>query len=79
MENLNIVGLMTLGPVSQAEKETREAFSLLNNIKKILNDKLGHKKIVVLSMGMSNDYTIAVEEGSNMLRLGTALFGPRAT
>ena len=77
IENLNIVGLMTLGPVSQNEQETRKAFSLLANIKKTINEKIGTNKIHVLSMGMSGDYSIAVEEGSNMVRLGTTLFGSR--
>jgi len=77
IENINIVGLMTLGPISQKEQETRKAFSLLANTKKIINEKCGDSKLRVLSMGMSNDYNIAVEEGSNMVRLGTKLFGRR--
>ena len=77
IENINIVGLMTLGPVSQNEEETRKAFSLLANTKEIINEKIGDSKLHVLSMGMSNDYSIAVEEGSNMVRLGTKLFGGR--
>ena len=77
IENINTVGLMTLGPVSQNEQETRKAFSLLANIKEIINEKTGANKIHVLSMGMSNDYSVAVEEGSNMVRLGTTLFGAR--
>ena len=68
---------MTLGPASQNEQETRKAFSLLANIKEIINEKTGANKIHVLSMGMSGDYSIAVEEGSNMVRLGTSLFGSR--
>lgn len=77
LENINIVGLMTLGPGSQKEQETRKSFSLLKNIKETLNNKIGSQQISTLSMGMSNDFTIAIEEGSNMLRLGTVLFGPR--
>jgi len=77
IENINIIGLMTLGPVSQNEQETRKAFSLLANTKETINEKTGNSKLHVLSMGMSNDYSIAVEEGSNMVRLGTKLFGGR--
>ena len=77
LENINIVGLMTLGPGSQKEQETRKSFSLLKNIKETLNNKIGNQQISTLSMGMSNDFTIAIEEGSNMVRLGTVLFGPR--
>jgi len=77
LENINVVGLMTLGPGSQKEQETRSSFSTLKNIKEILNSKTGNEQISVLSMGMSNDFTVAIEEGSNMLRLGTVLFGPR--
>ena len=77
IENINTVGLMTLGPASQNEQETRKAFSLLANIKETINEKTGANKIHVLSMGMSNDYSVAVQEGSNMVRLGTTLFGAR--
>ena len=77
IENLNICGLMTLGPKSQDPQKTRESFSLLRNTMIKINSIIKHKKLKELSMGMSGDYTIGVEEGSTMVRLGTFLYGPR--
>lgn len=67
---LDVAGLMTIGPTSGSESETRAAFTLLRG----LADDLG---LVECSMGMSGDWRIAVECGSTMVRIGTALFGPR--
>ncbi|MDY0234403.1 MAG: YggS family pyridoxal phosphate-dependent enzyme [Gudongella sp.] len=76
--NINIKGLMTIAPFTQEEKIIRESFSGLYE----LNEKLKSRNykeldMNILSMGMSNDYKIAIEEGSNMVRLGTAIFGKR--
>ena len=79
IENLNICGLMTLGPKSQDPHKTRESFSLLRNMMIKINSRMGNKKLKELSMGMSGDYIIGVEEGSTMVRLGTFLYGPRNT
>jgi len=79
IENLNIRGLMTLGPKSQDPQKTRESFSLLRNTMIKINSTMNNKKLKELSMGMSGDYTIGVEEGSTMVRLGTLLYGPRNT
>jgi hypothetical protein len=70
---------MTLGPRSKEEKETRLAFSLLRKIKDKINYEIGDNKLIDLSMGMSADFEIGIEEGSTMVRIGTALFGPRAS
>lgn len=67
--NLNIKGLFCLAPFVSAE-QAREHFQLM----KQLNSKLCLSE---LSMGMSNDYFVAIEEGSTMIRIGTALFGER--
>ena len=78
IENLNIKGLMTLGPQSQDPEKTREAFVFLRNVLREINTaQAQNPPLTVLSMGMSGDYTIAVEEGSTMVRLGTILYGPR--
>lgn len=66
LENLNIIGLMTMAPFIEPEK-TRPYFRKM----KELNEKLNLK---FLSMGMSNDYKVAIKEGSNMVRIGTAVF-----
>jgi uncharacterized pyridoxal phosphate-containing UPF0001 family protein len=65
-----VEGAMTVGPTSADARETREAFALL----RVMADDLG---LVERSMGMTGDLEIAVEEGSTMLRIGTALFGQR--
>ena len=76
LKHINVKGLMTLGPRSKNEKETRKAFSLLRKVKDRINSEIGENQLVDLSMGMSADYEIGIEEGSTMVRIGTALFGP---
>ena len=68
---------MTIGPVTRKKNETRRSFIILREVKERLNDKLKKKKVTELSMGMSSDFEIAIEEGSTMIRLGTVLLGPR--
>ena len=78
LNNINIKGLMTLGPNTNNEKTKREAFELLRNIKEDLNRQIQlNKQLTELSMGMSGDFDLAIQEGSTMVRLGTALFGRR--
>lgn len=80
LEHLSMNGLMTVGPLTGCENKRRAAFVLLRQLfeeiekKGIFGPPFRH-----LSMGMSADYPVAVEEGSTMVRLGTALFGPRIT
>jgi len=71
--NINIEGLMTVGPLTIDKEKIRNSFIQLRELKDTMNQP-GLKE---LSMGMSGDYEIAVEEGSTMVRLGTALFGVR--
>ena len=77
LDSLKVDGLMTMGPLSQKEDETRSAFALLRKIKTKINNQLSFKPIKELSMGMSGDFQIGIEEGSTMIRLGTAIFGKR--
>ena len=77
IQNVQVVGLMTMAPFTKNEKKIRSCFSLLRNIKNNLNKSLALKPLKELSMGMSNDYEIAIEEGATQVRLGTALFGSR--
>ena len=67
---LDVTGLMTVGPTDMDPFKTRAAFGLL----KRMADDLGVEQ---LSMGMTADVEIAVEEGSTLVRVGTALFGQR--
>jgi PLP dependent protein len=70
---LPVLGLMGMGP---REGDPRPAFRLLRELRDGAQDRLG-RPLPVLSMGMTQDFEVAVEEGSTMLRLGTILFGPR--
>ena len=74
-ENLNLVGLMTMAPYTENENEIRSSFKSLKEEKARLNTS--GFELTELSMGMTNDYEIAIEEGATMLRIGTAIFGER--
>ena len=77
-KHLVVKGLMTIGEFTRDEKKTRKTFILLRQLRDKLNDQLeSDKKLTDLSMGMSSDFNIAIEEGSTQIRLGTALFGSR--
>jgi len=75
--NIQVEGLMTIGPYTQDQKAIRKSFSALRLLSQSLNTQAGGKILKELSMGMSGDYELAAEEGSTMVRLGTGLFGPR--
>ena len=78
LDEIIVGGLMTLGPASQEKDSTSKAFTLLRTIKENINRQVvREKKLTVLSMGMSNDFELGIYQGSTMVRLGTALFGPR--
>ena len=68
---------MTIGPYTTIEKEIRASFKTLRVFKEKINQELGENKLTELSMGMSNDFELGVEEGSTMVRVGTGIFGPR--
>ena len=75
---LNIKGLMGIAEFSNNEDLLRDEFRALKQLFDAQNEILeenGHSRMSVLSMGMTNDYKIAIEEGSNMIRLGSAIFG----
>ena len=71
--NINVEGLMTVGPLTTDKEKIRNSFIQLRELKETINQP----ELKELSMGMSGDYQIAAEEGSTMVRLGTALFGAR--
>ena len=77
-KNINIKGLMTMAPFTQDEDEVRNVFRRLKNLSLDI-DKLDIPNVSMdyLSMGMSNDYKIAIEEGSTIVRIGTSIFGQR--
>ncbi len=74
-ERLEVRGLMTLAAFTDDEQSQHRSFALLRTLRDTLVTE-GHS-LPELSMGMSGDYPVAVEEGATMLRLGTVLFGPR--
>ena len=78
LDEIIVGGLMTIGPASQEKTSTTRAFALLRTIKENINRQVvPEKKLTILSMGMSNDFELGINQGSTMVRLGTALFGPR--
>jgi len=74
-KHINIKGLMTIGPIADDPEESRPCFKLLRELKDEINELrvTGHE-LRILSMGMTDDFRVAVEEGANMLRLGRAIF-----
>ena len=74
---LELHGLMTMAPYSRQPESARPFFQKLREVKTSCENKLG-APLPELSMGMSGDFEVAIEEGATMVRLGTVLFGPRA-
>lgn len=75
LKNIKLCGLMTMAPFTDDEKIIRKTFRSLRELKVKLN-KSGFD-LTELSMGMTNDFEIAIEEGATMIRIGTAIFGSR--
>jgi len=75
-DHLEFRGLMTLPPFFESPEETRPYFRRLGQILYEVN-RLREKKLTELSMGMSHDFEVAIEEGATMVRVGTAIFGSR--
>jgi hypothetical protein len=75
LEGLRVVGLMTLPAMPTTPEDARPSFVRLRELRDRVREK--HPDVLALSMGMSLDYEVAVEEGATMVRIGTALFGPR--
>jgi PLP dependent protein len=78
LKNLRVCGLMTIGPFSDNPEQARTSFRQLAGLKRDI-EKEGIENIVMqhLSMGMSYDFEVAIEEGATMIRIGTAIFGKR--
>ena len=79
LPNLRVEGLMIIPPLGKDAEASRPYFRQLRELRDSLRQRdLANVDLKELSMGMTHDYTIAVEEGATMVRVGTALFGPRA-
>jgi len=77
-QNIKFSGLMTIGTFTEDEKEIRRCFTVLRELKeKNSSFKTENCDLKELSMGMTSDYEIAIEEGATILRIGTAIFGSR--
>ena len=77
-KNIHIKGLMTMAPFIDDEDEIRKVFKSLKNLSLQIKDlNLPNIEMDTLSMGMSHDYKIAIEEGATIIRVGTSIFGQR--
>jgi pyridoxal phosphate enzyme (YggS family) len=74
--NIEVIGLMTMAPFVDDPHIIRDSFRRTRMLKEELN-RAGYNSVTELSMGMTGDYNIAIEEGSTYLRIGTAIFGER--
>ncbi|MGG6818881.1 UNVERIFIED_CONTAM: YggS family pyridoxal phosphate-dependent enzyme [Streptococcus canis] len=75
MENIQLVGLMTMAPANASQESVAEIFREANQLRKNLQSKKRKNMLFTeLSMGMSSDYTIAIQEGSTFVRIGTSFF-----
>ncbi|MFP4136680.1 MAG: YggS family pyridoxal phosphate-dependent enzyme [Candidatus Acetothermia bacterium] len=78
LSHLRLEGLMTMGPYAGDPEEARPYFKVTRELFEAGKEMVGGEdRMEVLSMGMSNSYEVAIEEGANMIRLGTEIFGPR--
>jgi len=75
--HLKVRGLMTMGPNTQDQERIRQSFRALRSLKDQLQQEFPNGEWHYLSMGMSFDFELAIEEGANLLRIGTAVFGER--
>lgn len=79
MAHLSVKGLMAVPPPTREAESARPYFRRLSELARSLtHEKLRRVRMDELSMGMSNDYEVAVEEGATFVRVGSAIFGPRA-
>ena len=76
--HVRIQGLMTIAPFVDNPEENRHIFGNLHKLSvDIMNKNIDNVNVSILSMGMTNDYEVAIEEGATMVRVGTGIFGAR--
>ena len=77
-QNIKVQGLMTIAPFVENPEENRIHFANLRKLSvDIAKEKVDNVNMSILSMGMTNDFEVAIEEGATMVRIGTAIFGER--
>jgi pyridoxal phosphate enzyme (YggS family) len=80
LEKIRVKGLMTIGLFSDNPEDTRPCFKKLKTLfDQIKCARIPNVEMRYLSMGMTNDFEVAIQEGSNMVRIGTGIFGPRGS
>ena len=78
LEGIRVEGLMTIPPICENKDDTRRFFSTIYKLFVDIREKNSdNSNMMYLSMGMSGDYFEAITEGANIVRIGSALFGPR--
>ena len=78
MPNIVIKGLMTVAPAVENEEENRKYFRQMKQLLVDINSKkIDNVNMTELSMGMTGDYEVAIEEGATIVRIGTGVFGAR--
>lgn len=75
LENVKVIGLMTMAPVAENPEDVRWVFRKLREVRDELRTE--YPDLTELSMGMSGDFEVAIEEGATFVRIGTAIFGKR--
>ena len=78
LDNVRVKGLMTMGPFATDPEVSRPYFQTTRDIfMKLKQENIPGVEMTYLSMGMSDSYKVAIEEGANLVRIGTSIFGPR--
>lgn len=77
LEHLDVQGLMCVGPLTQDDEKIEACFERMHALYTKLQSEYGKDQFRYLSMGMSDDYPLAIKHGSNMIRLGSIIFGKR--
>ena len=77
LKNLKICGLMAIAPYYENCEKVRPYFKKMNDLFKRMKNEAYGEQMLYLSMGMTHDYIVAIEEGANIVRIGTGIFGER--
>jgi pyridoxal phosphate enzyme (YggS family) len=78
LKNIRVAGLMTMGPLTSNQEEARRYFRETKNLfERIKESKIPNVAMKYLSMGMTDSYRVAIEEGANIIRIGNKIFGER--
>ena len=78
LPHIRVKGLMTIAPFVENPEENRAIFADLHKLYVDIKQKnIDNGTVSILSMGMTNDYEVAIEEGATMVRIGTGIFGAR--